>query len=206
MPRETEFFTRFTSLVSAATDEVDSEYIWRIILALHDAMIVKMMGACRRDNPKLSEREIKKLAQLSLLNWVSSQGHHGQSDGLSLFLILRELLTGDLDICEQVARNWIKECSVSGASNTALKKLSAFSELGEKFLKSDGHNNRAISNKERQSQIFSDLQRILTYQSDTGKAVASGVHKSVAYARLRAKYGLSTRQLQRIAKKFKSDV
>lgn len=191
-----EFHINLPGLIGTTTDEIDSEIVWGVVLALHDAMINKLESACRRSHPNWAAKEVKQVASLSLLNWLNDAGHHGAGDGLTLFLVLRELLLGDLDICEQLARNWIKECGVSGAQKSAIDFMSKFATTGMKFFISDGNNKRLLDIKERHKTIHADIKKLL----------ADGVSKTAVYARLAVRHEITVRQLQRIEKKYKNDI
>lgn len=196
MPNETEFYLGFPQLIGDYSDCLDSEKVWRLVLLLHDAMIKKLENACRQKHPSLSKKEIHKVASLSLLHWISSSPIKMSGDGFMLFLILKELVSGDLDIGEQLARNWIKQCSVSGAQAVSMKKLSEFSAMGERFVKSEGHNTKTKNFKERNMRISAEFQKLQT----------QGVHKTDVYKRLSVRHGITIRQLQRIVKENKNDI
>lgn len=196
MPKETEFYLGFPSLIGAHSDCLDSEKVWRLVLLLHDAMIKKLENVSRQKHPSMSEKEIHKVASLSLLHWVSSSPINMSGDGFMLFLILKELVSGDLDIGERLARSWFKQCSVSGAQAVSMRKLSEFSAMGERFVKSEGHDTKNKNFKERNMQISAEFQKIQ----------AQVVHRTDVYKRLSVRHGITIRQLQRIVKENKNDI
>lgn len=199
MSGKVEFFTKYPKLIEEAFPQYwDAESTWSTMLALHDRLLRCLEGMVRQKHPSLPDKKIYKYARFSLLEYLSGLPRSTALDGKDMmcFYALREWLLGDMDTAEKIFTAWVKQNLINGANATSIKELTNFSVMGEKFLNSDWCEKRTINSNERQSQIFSDLQKIL----------AQGVQKCDAYARLSVKYCLSTRQLQRIAKKFKNDI
>jgi hypothetical protein len=197
MAEKTDFFKNYPKLIEENFPKIfDSEATWELLIFFQDYMWERLAIVARRNHPAWSDNEIHKCARFSLLNYLSG-APGGPSENLLIFCAMREWLLGDMDIAEQHAQDFVKKCYVLGAYKAAIEQMSAFSAMGEKFVASDGHKQKAFNVSERNATILADFQKLLSNEGGT-------LSKKTAYSRLQGKYDVTVRQLQRIIKASKN--
>lgn len=103
---------------------------------------------------------------------------------------------GDQQSARNLLRMHLSEMIKTSALHFAFENVKKLAYAGERFFNSDGHNKRAQSIRERNQKIAEEFTKLVNNGSD----------KAAVYSKLENTYSLTTRQLQRVIKKLKSDI
>jgi len=195
MHSNSKFLLGFPSLLNEFwRNNLSDEIVFDYIMAIHDGLLRLLEKEAIRKHPDWDGPRINKCARHFLLNVLLQPPSTTDQDILNIHNILYQFLFGDLEKANFAAREWFATLFSIGAYKYSMKKLSAYAEMGEKFIESAGHVTKTENTKLRQANIAQEYQKL----------IADGIERSIVHYRIENKYGIGVRQLQRIIKRSKT--